>query len=86
LRCQYLDSGRARYRTAGKLADVYAALDLASHPVGREVNPSVYRRVEFERKASEEGGFLSRVLEGPKLFLIGADSDIPKPRKARAQR
>lgn len=66
--------------------DLLAALDLTQTPVGREVNPAIYRRVEFEKKASEEGGFLSRVLEGPKLFLIGAEHDIPEPRKARANR
>ena len=66
--------------------DVIAALDPGATPLGREVNPTIYRRVEFEKKASEEGGFLSRVLEGPKLFLIGAERDIPQPRKARAQR
>jgi predicted nucleotidyltransferase len=65
--------------------DVLAALDTLHSPVGREVNPSIYRRVEFEKKASEEGGFLSRVLEGPKLFLIGAESDIPKPRATVAR-
>lgn len=66
--------------------DVVAALWRGTPSLGREVNPSIYRRVEFEKKASEEGGFLSRVLEGPKLFLIGAVSDIPQPRKARSQR
>lgn len=54
--------------------------------LGRAVNPSIYKRVEFEKKAAEEGGFLARVLEGPKLFLIGADHDIPQPRKARQKR
>lgn len=66
--------------------DILAALDLADKPLGREVNPSIYRRVEFARKASEEGGFLSRVMEGPKLFLIGAEHDIPQPRASRAKR
>ena len=66
--------------------DVLAALDPGATSLGREVNPSIYGRVEFEKKATEEGGFLSRVLEGPKLFLIGAESDIPQPRKARAKR
>jgi len=66
--------------------DVLTALDVMAHPLGREVNPRIYRRVEFEKRASEEGGFLSRVLEGPKLFLIGSEGDIPKSRKARARR
>lgn len=66
--------------------DVIEALGDAQEVLGREVNPSIYRRVEFEKKASEEGGFLARVVEGPKIFLIGADSDIPKPGKARSKR
>lgn len=66
--------------------DVLAALDSASARIGRDVNPTVYRRVEFVKRASEEEGFLSRVLEGPKLFLIGAESDVPEPRAAGAKR
>ena len=69
-----------------EFADVIEALGGAREILGREVNPSVYRRVEFEKKASEEGGFLARVVEGPKIFLIGAESDIPKPGKARSKR
>jgi predicted nucleotidyltransferase len=65
--------------------DVLAALDLEEASIGRQVNPSIFRRVEFDKRASEEGGFLSRVLEGPKLFLIGAEVEIAKPRKARAR-
>ena len=66
--------------------DVLDAIGDLSGSLGREVNPSLYRHVEFEKKASEDDGFLSRVLEGPKLFLIGAESDLPKPRKARLHR
>jgi hypothetical protein len=66
--------------------DVLEALGAAGAALGREVNPTIFRRVEFTRKASEDGGFLSRVMEGPRLFIFGAESDIPKPRKARARR
>ena len=66
--------------------DVLAALEPVRVSLGREVNPSIFRRVEFEKQAREDGGFLSRVMEGPKLFLIGAESDIPQPRKARSKR
>jgi predicted nucleotidyltransferase len=66
--------------------DVIEALGDIQESLGREVNPSIYRRVEFEKKALEEGGFLARVVAGPKIFLIGADSDIPKPGKARPKR
>lgn len=67
-------------------ADVIEALRDARETLGREVNPSIYKRVEFEKKVSEEGGFLNRVLEAPKIFLIGTENDIPKPGKARPKR
>ena len=67
-------------------ADVLTALGEARKSLGREVNPTIFRPVEFMKKASEDGGFLSRVMEGPRLFIFGAESDIPKPRKARAKR
>jgi len=67
-------------------ADVIDAMRDARETLGREVNPSIYKRVEFEKKVSEEGGFLNRVLEAPKIFLIGTENDIPKPGKAGSKR
>jgi predicted nucleotidyltransferase len=67
-------------------ADVIDTLRDARETLGREVNPSIYKRVEFEKKVSEEGGFLNRVLEAPKIFLIGTENDIPKPGKTRPKR
>ena len=40
----------------------------------REINPSVYPAKEFCRKLSEGHQFLTRVTQGPKVFLIG-DAD-----------
>lgn len=82
---------------AGSDIDVMIVTETLSYPdileafgedlrLGRAVNPAIYKRVEFVKKAAEEGGFLARVLEEPKLFLIGADHDIPQPRKARPKR
>ena len=66
--------------------EVIAALAPAEHSLGRGVNPSIYGRVEFLRRVSEEGGFLGRAMEGPRILLIGSDVDIPHPAKARARR
>ena len=66
--------------------EVIAAFAPAERSLGRGVNPSIYGRVEFVRRASEEGGFLARVLNGPRILLIGSDVDIPQPAKARARR
>jgi predicted nucleotidyltransferase len=66
--------------------EVIAALAPAERSLGRGVNPSIYGRVEFLRRVSEEGGFLGGVMDGPRISLIGSDVDIPQPAKARARR
>lgn len=66
--------------------EVIAALAPAERSLARGVNPSIYGRVEFLRRVSEEGGFLGRVMDGPRILLIGSDVDIPHPAKARARR
>jgi hypothetical protein len=42
------------------------------------VNPSIYSTQELQRKLAEHNAFVSRVLEQPKIFLIGSDDDLPK--------
>ncbi len=44
----------------------------------REINPSVYDPTEFTKKARAKGSFLWRVLENPKLFLLGTQNDLRK--------
>jgi hypothetical protein len=66
--------------------ELIAALAPAERALGRGVNPAIYGRVEFMRRASQEGGHAGRALEGPRILLIGSDVDIPQPSKARARR
>jgi len=66
--------------------EVIAALGPAERSLGRGVNPSIYGRVEFMRRASEEGGLLARAIHAPRILLIGRDVDIPQPAKARPRR
>ena len=66
--------------------ELIAALAAAEPALGRGVNPAIYGRVEFMRRASQEGGYPGRALEGPRVLLIGSDVDIPQPAKARARR
>jgi len=61
--------------------DAIQALTKAEGAIGRSINPSVYGRGEWARKLSEAGGFLQRVMEQPRIYLIGSDDDLPKPRK-----
>jgi predicted nucleotidyltransferase len=59
-------------------ADVYGALGAGEASAGRPVNPSIYSQDELKRKLTEDNAFVSRVLEQPKIFLIGSEDDLPK--------
>lgn len=55
-------------------ADVVGALYPCHERLGREVNPLVMQRPEFEQRRQDEG-FVARVLREPILPLIGAIDD-----------
>jgi predicted nucleotidyltransferase len=57
-------------------ADVYGALETATAQLGRAVNPTVYSRPELRRRISAENAFITRVLQQPKLWVIGQQSDL----------
>jgi predicted nucleotidyltransferase len=56
--------------------DVVSALAEPQRDLGREVNPSVYRTEEFYRKLAQGQHFLSSVVSGPKIFLIGDEHEL----------
>jgi predicted nucleotidyltransferase len=53
------------------LSAVLKALRPVTETLRREVNPTVYSRAEFARKAKEGHSFVERVLAEPKIFLKG---------------
>jgi predicted nucleotidyltransferase len=58
-------------------ADLFNMLSPCEGKLGRPVNPSIYSKQELQRKLTEENAFISRVLEQPKVFLIGSADDLP---------
>lgn len=56
---------------AVSFAEVVAAIGTAQETLGREVNPAVYPRAEFRAKLAAGHHFLTSVLRGPMLPLIG---------------
>ena len=56
--------------------DVVDAVADAQRELAREVNPVVYSREEFRRKAHARQGFLPGVLKQPKQFVIGTDREL----------
>lgn len=61
--------------------DAIQALTKAEGAIGRSINPSVYGQDEWRRKQAEAGGFLQRIMEQPRIYLIGSDDDLLKSRK-----
>lgn len=58
--------------------DVVPVFAEAQRSLGREVNPSVYRTEEFCRKLSQGRHFLSSVVSGPRIFLIGDANELDR--------
>ena len=58
-------------------ADVFGALERVAKTVGRQVNPTVYTVAEFSKRTREENAFVTRVLEQPKVWVIGSEHDLP---------
>jgi len=65
------------------LQDVVSALTEAQRELRREVNPSVYRTEEFCRKLAGGHHFLSSVVAGPKIFLIGDEGELTRLAQVR---
>jgi predicted nucleotidyltransferase len=56
--------------------DLFAALEEASARLGRKIAPTIYSRKEIARRLKQDNSFLTRVLEQPKLWLIGGERDL----------
>jgi predicted nucleotidyltransferase len=56
--------------------EVFQALEPATRTLGRRVNPTVYTAADFRSRLRHHNAFLTRVLQRPRLWLIGSDRDI----------
>jgi predicted nucleotidyltransferase len=57
-------------------ADLFEMLQPVEGLLARRVNPTVMSRREWRRKRSDPDSFAARVAAGPRLLVIGADSDL----------
>jgi predicted nucleotidyltransferase len=57
-------------------ADLFAALEEASTRLGRKIAPTIYSPKELARRVKRDNSFVTRVLEQPKLWLIGGERDL----------
>ena len=56
-----------------RYGDAFGALDSASTTLGRTVNPTLYTPEEFERRVAQDNAFVTRVMQQPKIWLIGQE-------------
>jgi hypothetical protein len=63
---------------SGKLgyADVLTALADAEATLGRKINPTIYSPTELARRIKSDNAFVKRVMEQPKIWLIGGEDDL----------
>ena len=66
-------------------ADLFRIASDAERVLGRKVNPTVLTSRALQTQ-SRDDGFHSRVLAQPKIFVIGSEHELGKPRQARARR
>lgn len=58
------------------LDDIFAALEGAEQRLGRHVSPVLYTSKEFHRRRKASQPFLSRLLEGKHIVLVGSTDAI----------
>jgi uncharacterized protein len=60
------------------LDDVLAQLTPVENAIGRPINPSVYSLKEFKTRIKDGNHFLTSVLHGKKMLLIGDEDELRK--------
>ena len=54
------------------LEEIYSTLAPVEKLLDRSVNPTLYTRIEFDQRRKTKNAFVSRVLNGPTIILIGS--------------
>ncbi len=44
--------------------------------IGREINPHIFDEKEFRKRIQDKDHFVTRVMESPKIFIIGDENDL----------
>ena len=57
-------------------ADVMAALDPLMQQLGRDINPTIYTRDQWHHRRDAGNSFAARMLQQPKLWLLGSEDDL----------
>jgi len=63
---------------AASPAELALPLRRARELLGREINPTIYTLQEFNKKQAAKDSFLMRVLNKPRLFVLGKSNELGK--------
>ena len=58
-------------------SDIYPALEPVTVRIRRTVNPHLCSQQEFRQLLQNNNAFITRVMEQPKLWILGDENDIP---------
>ncbi len=59
-----------------ELEDVLAQIQAVEKQIQRPINPTVYSSEEFKAKLTSGSHFVSSVLRGPKVFIVGDENEF----------
>ena len=57
--------------------DVFVALEVTSQTLGRAINPALYTNADFRARLQGDNAFINRVMQQPKIWLIGQEEPAP---------
>ncbi len=60
-------------------SDVMSVIPLIESKLDRHVNATLYKSSELRKRADTDNSFVKRVMEQPKILLIGMEDEILKP-------
>jgi predicted nucleotidyltransferase len=58
------------------LDDLHQAIRSAEQLLDREVNFSVFDEADFKKQLAQKRAFVTDVISGPKIFLVGGEDDL----------
>jgi predicted nucleotidyltransferase len=59
--------------------EVFGALEAAAVSLSRKVNPTLYTPVDWAKRIEQDSAFISRVLQQPKIWLVGNEEQLHAP-------
>jgi predicted nucleotidyltransferase len=55
--------------------ELFGALESATLSLGRKVNPTLYTAADWNKRLQNDGAFVTRVWQQPKIWLIGSEEE-----------